>query len=108
MIYINPRNWPLFNISPLLVVEAKKNDKGITVDHISQAKSYVHDLLSACYVVSNGQQIKVYQFNGMLAPDDCVIFWVLQQSLLIFTQQSGWSYGRTNQARRNCFQGWRS
>jgi len=57
----------------LLVVEAKKSDKGITVEHISQAKSYAQELLPACYVVTNGQQIKVYQFNGMLAPDDCVI-----------------------------------
>jgi hypothetical protein len=23
--------------------------------------------------VTNAQQIKVYQFNGMLAPDDCVM-----------------------------------
>ena len=28
----------------LLVVEAKKGDKGITVDHISQAKSYAQEL----------------------------------------------------------------
>jgi hypothetical protein len=57
----------------LLVVEAKKSDKGITVDHIGQAKSYAQELLPACYMVSNGQQIMVYQFNGMLAPDERVL-----------------------------------
>ena len=57
----------------LLIIEAKKGDEGITVDHISQAKSYAQELLPACYVITNGQEIKVYQFNGMLAPDDCVM-----------------------------------
>jgi hypothetical protein len=57
----------------LLVIEAKKGDKGITVEHISQAKSYVQELLPACYVVTNGQEVKVYQFNGMLAPDERVM-----------------------------------
>jgi len=57
----------------LLVVEAKKSDKGITVDHIGQAKSYAQELLPACYMVSNGQQIMVYQFNGMLAPDERIL-----------------------------------
>ncbi len=57
----------------LLVIEAKKSDKGISVEHISQAKSYAQELLPAYYIVTNGQQVKVYQFNGMLAPDDCVM-----------------------------------
>jgi len=57
----------------LLIIEAKKGDKGITVEHIAQAKSYAQELLPACYVVTNGQEIKVYQFNGMLAPDDRVM-----------------------------------
>ena len=57
----------------LLVIEAKKSDKGISVDHIGQAKSYAQELLPACYIVSNGQQIIVFQFNGMLAPDERVL-----------------------------------
>jgi hypothetical protein len=57
----------------LLVIEAKKSNKGISIENISQAKSYAHELLPACYIVTNGQEIKVYQFNGMLAPDDCVM-----------------------------------
>jgi hypothetical protein len=57
----------------LLIIEAKNNDKGITVDHIGQAKSYAHELLPACYVITNGQQIKIFQFNGMLVPDEMVM-----------------------------------
>lgn len=57
----------------LLVVEAKKSDKGISVDHIGQAASYAQELLPACYIVSNGQQIIVFKFNGMLAPDERVM-----------------------------------
>ena len=57
----------------LLVIEAKKSDKGISVDHIGQAKSYAQELFPACYIVSNGQQIIVFQFNGMLVPDERVL-----------------------------------
>jgi hypothetical protein len=57
----------------LVIIEAKKSEKGISVEHISQAKSYAQELLPAYYIVTNGQQIKVYQFNGMLAPDDCIM-----------------------------------
>jgi len=57
----------------LLVIEAKKSDKGVSVDHIGQARSYARALLPACYIVSNGQQIIVYRFNGMLTPDERVM-----------------------------------
>lgn len=57
----------------LLVIEAKASTKGITVDHISQARSYAHELLAAYYVVTNGIQTKVFQFSGLLAPDECVM-----------------------------------
>lgn len=57
----------------LLVIEGKKGDKGITVDHIGQAKSYSQELLPACYVITNGHQIMVYQFNGMLYQDELVM-----------------------------------
>lgn len=57
----------------LLVVEAKHNDKGISGDQIGQAKSYAQELLPACYIVSNGQKIMVFQFNGMLIPNECVM-----------------------------------
>jgi len=64
----------------LLIIEAKNNDKGITVDHIGQAKSYAHELLPACYIITNGQEIKIFQFNGMLVPDELVMD--LDRSLL--------------------------
>jgi hypothetical protein len=57
----------------LLIIEAKKNDKGITTDHIGQAKSYAQELLPACYMLTNGQQIIVFQFNGLLIPDERVM-----------------------------------
>ncbi len=57
----------------LLVVEAKKSEKGISDDHVRQAKSYASELLPACYLISNGQQIIVFHFNGMLIPDERVM-----------------------------------
>ena len=57
----------------LLIIEGKKGDKGITVDHIGQARAYSQELLPACYVITNGQQIMVYQFNGMLYQDERVM-----------------------------------
>lgn len=57
----------------LLIVEAKKSNMGISVDHIGQARSYAQELLPACYILSNGQQIIVYQFNGNLIPDERVM-----------------------------------
>jgi hypothetical protein len=57
----------------LLIIEAKKSDKDISEDHIAQAKSYAQVLMPACYIVTNGQRIKVFLFNGSLAPDECVM-----------------------------------
>ena len=54
----------------LLIVEAKRSDKPITVEHVSQAQSYARELMPAAYVVTNGQGVKVFGFNGSLAPDD--------------------------------------
>lgn len=57
----------------LMIIEAKKGGKGITVDNIGQVKSYSRELLPACYIITNGQQIVVFQFNGMLYPDERVM-----------------------------------
>jgi hypothetical protein len=57
----------------LLVIEVKKSDQGISIDNISQTKSYAQELLPACYLVVTGQQIKVFLFNGFLVPDECVM-----------------------------------
>jgi hypothetical protein len=57
----------------LLVVEAKHSNKGINIDHIGQARSYSHELLPSYYIISNGEQIIVFQFNGSLIPDEKVM-----------------------------------
>ncbi len=57
-------------IDVLLIVEAKNSNKGINIDHIGQARSYAHELLPSNYIISNGEQIIVYQFNGSLIPDE--------------------------------------
>lgn len=60
----------------LLVVEAKKNKKnvkGITVDQIGQVRDYAQALLPACYVITNGQKIMVFRFNGMQYHDEQVM-----------------------------------
>ena len=57
----------------LLIIEAKKGGKGITVDYIDQAKSYARELLPACYIITNGQQIIVFQFNGMIYQDERIM-----------------------------------
>jgi hypothetical protein len=57
----------------LMVIEAKESDKGITVDNIGQARFYAQGLLPACYVITNGQQIIVFKFNGMLYQDERIL-----------------------------------
>ena len=60
-------------IDVLLIVEAKNTNKGINIDHIGQARSYARELLPSNYIISNGEQIIVYQFNGSLIPDEKVL-----------------------------------
>ncbi len=55
----------------LLVIECKK--KNVNEDNIGQAKSYAQQVLPAYYVITNGQQIMVFKYNGSLAPDECVM-----------------------------------
>lgn len=57
----------------LLVIEAKNSNNEITPDHIKEAQSYAKELIPAYYVVTNGRRTKVYQFNGLLAPDELVL-----------------------------------
>jgi hypothetical protein len=54
----------------LLVVEAKNSNKEINIDHIGQARSYAQELLPSNYIITNGEKIIVYQFNGSLIPDE--------------------------------------
>jgi len=57
----------------LLLVEAKKAGRMITPDHIAQVRSYAKELFPACYIITNGHDLRVFQFNGNLAPDECVM-----------------------------------
>lgn len=57
----------------LLVIEAKNSNKDITQDHIKEARSYATELMPAYYVITNGRKIKVFQYNGSLAPDALVM-----------------------------------
>ncbi|MDA3807403.1 MAG: type I restriction enzyme HsdR N-terminal domain-containing protein [Thiomicrorhabdus sp.] len=60
-------------IDVLLIVEAKNSNKGINIDHIGQARSYAQELLPSNYIISNGEQIIVFQFNGSLIPDEKIM-----------------------------------
>jgi hypothetical protein len=57
----------------LLLIEAKKPGKGISVDHIGQAESYADVLMPACYIITDSQEIKVFEFNGGMSADECVM-----------------------------------
>jgi hypothetical protein len=57
----------------LLLIEAKKSNKAITPDYIGQARSYAQEIMPAFYIITNGVQVKVFKFNGMLAPDTQVM-----------------------------------
>jgi len=60
----------------LLVVEAKKAKKGITgitSDAIGEAGDYAQSLFPEFYVITNGQKILVFRFNGGKIPDEKVM-----------------------------------
>lgn len=57
----------------LLVIEAKNSNKDITHEHIKEARSYATELMPAYYVITNAREIKVFQYNGSLAPDALVV-----------------------------------
>jgi len=69
----NPPKVGAIKEDALLIVEAKKSEKGISSDNISQARSYAQETLAPYYVISNGKQIIVYQFNCMLSPDERIM-----------------------------------
>ena len=48
----------------LLLVEARPSDQGISSGAIRQAQTYAKELAPACYLVTNGRQIVVFQFNA--------------------------------------------
>jgi hypothetical protein len=53
----------------LLIVEAKKTDKLIAEDAAGQARAYAIWLSTPYYIVTNGDDIRVYLFRGAVQPD---------------------------------------
>jgi hypothetical protein len=51
----------------LVVIEAKK--RKLTEDAIGQARSYAQALTTPYYLVTNGEQLRVYRFQGALVAD---------------------------------------
>lgn len=57
------------NENALLIVEAKGNSKIINDDNVGQARSYCQYLFTPYYLVTNGEEIRVYLFRGSIQPD---------------------------------------
>lgn len=53
----------------LVVVEAKSPKKKLTNDAIGQARSYAFVLTTPLYVVTNGEEVRVWRFAGGFASD---------------------------------------
>jgi type I restriction and modification enzyme subunit R-like protein len=53
----------------LLVVEAKKIERIVTEDAVGQARAYAMWLTTPYYLVTNGEDIRVYLFRGAVQPD---------------------------------------
>lgn len=53
----------------LLIVEAKRMEKILTEDAIGQARGYAIWLSTPYYVVTNGNEVRVYLFRGAIQPD---------------------------------------
>jgi hypothetical protein len=51
----------------LLVIEAKKEK--LTEDAVGQAQSYARELTTPFYLVTNGEEIRLYNFRGAVQPD---------------------------------------
>ena len=53
----------------LLIVETKRTGKILTEDAVGQANSYALRLTTPYYIVTNGDDIRVYLFRGAVQPD---------------------------------------
>lgn len=53
----------------LLIVEAKRTEKILTEDAVGQARAYAMWLSTPYYLVTNGDDIRVYLFRGAVQPD---------------------------------------
>jgi hypothetical protein len=57
----------------LVIVEAKKTGKQITEDTTGQARSYATWLSTPYYLITNGDDIRIYLFRGAVLPDVSVM-----------------------------------
>jgi hypothetical protein len=53
----------------LLIVEAKKTDRILTDDSVGQARAYALWLSTPYYLVTNGEEVRLYLFRGAIQPD---------------------------------------
>jgi len=53
----------------LLIVEAKGSTKLINEDNVGQARSYCQYLFTPYYIVTNGEEVRVYLFRGSVQRD---------------------------------------
>jgi hypothetical protein len=53
----------------LLIVEAKRSEKILTEDATGQARAYALWLSTPYYIVTNGDDVRVYLFRGAVQPD---------------------------------------
>ncbi len=55
--------------SALLIVEAKKTERILTEDAVGQARAYAMWLTTPYYLVTNGEDVRVYLFRGAIQSD---------------------------------------
>jgi hypothetical protein len=55
--------------SALLIIEAKKTERTLTEDAVGQARAYAMWLTTPYYLVTNGDDIRVYLFRGAIQSD---------------------------------------
>ena len=53
----------------LLVIEAKKTERILTEDAVGQARAYALWLTTPYYLVTNGDDVRVYLFREAIQPD---------------------------------------
>ena len=53
----------------LLIIETKKSEKILTEDAVGQARAYAMWLTPPYYMVTNGDELRLYLFRGAVQPD---------------------------------------
>lgn len=73
----------------LLIVEAKRSEKILTEDAVGQARAYAMWLSTPYYIVTNGDEIRIYLFRGAIQPDVMIMTFKrseLKQQWVVFYQ----------------------